>query len=60
MMMKAPGFSSAWEVSLQEAEKEYEESEKGFGTIIKKVFTPSISQTHENPTSITDEHKESK
>jgi uncharacterized protein YneF (UPF0154 family) len=44
MMLKAPGFSSAWEVSLQEAEREYEENEKGFKSIIKKVFGPSISQ----------------
>ncbi|MFT7004712.1 MAG: hypothetical protein ACJAWW_002077 [Sulfurimonas sp.] len=44
MMLKAPGFSSAWEVALQEAEKEYEENEKGFKSIIKKVFGPSISQ----------------
>jgi len=44
MMMKAPGFSSAWEMSLQEAEREYEENEKGFKSIIKKVFGPSITQ----------------
>ncbi len=59
MMMKAPGFSSAWEVALQEAEKEYEDSEQGFTTIIKKVFTPSISQQHDNPTTPTSEQKES-
>ena len=47
MMLKAPGFSSAWEVALQEAEKEYEENEKGFKSIIKKVFGPSISHTTE-------------
>lgn len=44
MMLKAPGFSSAWEVALQEAEREYEENEKGFKSIIKKVFGPSLSQ----------------
>lgn len=48
MMLKAPGFSSAWEMSLQEAEREYEENEKGFKSIIKKVFGPSISQTSES------------
>jgi len=47
MMLKAPGFSSAWEVALQEAEKEYEENEKGFKSIIKKVFGPSLSHTPE-------------
>ena len=44
MMLKAPGFSSAWEVSLQEAEREYEENEKGLKSIIKKVFGPSLTQ----------------
>jgi hypothetical protein len=47
MMLKAPGFSSAWEVALQEAEKEYEENERGFKSIIKKVFGPSISHKSE-------------
>jgi len=45
MMMRAPGFSSAWEMSLQEAEHEYQENEKGFKSIIKKVFGPSLTQT---------------
>ncbi|MBN2815852.1 MAG: hypothetical protein JXQ67_04165 [Campylobacterales bacterium] len=45
MMMRAPGFAPAWEMSLQEAEKEYEENEKGFKSIIKKVFGPSLTQT---------------
>jgi len=49
MMLKAPGFSSAWEVSLQEAEREYEENEKGLKSIIKKVFGPSLTQHIETP-----------
>jgi len=52
MMLKAPGFSSAWEIALQEAEREYEENEKGFKSIIKKVFGPSLTQhseIHHNP-----------
>jgi hypothetical protein len=44
MMLSAPGFSSAWEVALQEAEREYEENEIGFKSIIKKVFGPSLVQ----------------
>lgn len=48
MMLKAPGFSSAWEVALQESEREYEENEKGFKSIIKKVFRPSITQQNES------------
>ncbi len=47
MMLKAPGFSSAWEMALQEAEREYEENEKGFKSIIKKVFGPSITHNTE-------------
>ena len=47
MQLKAPGFSSAWEVALQEAEKEYEENEQGFKAIIKKVFGPSITHNTE-------------
>jgi len=38
MMLQAPGFSSAWESALQEAEREYEENESGFKNIIGKVF----------------------
>lgn len=49
MMLQAPGFSSAWEVSLREAEKEYEENEKGLKSIIKKVFGPSLTQHIETP-----------
>ena len=45
MMMKAPGFSSAWEMALQESESEYEASEKGFKSIIKKVFGASLTQS---------------
>ena len=47
MMLKAPGFSSAWGVALHDAENEYEENEKGFKSIIKKVFGPSISHKSE-------------
>jgi len=47
MQMKAPGFSSAWEMALQESESEYEANEKGFKSIIKKVFGPSLTQNNE-------------
>jgi len=47
MQMKAPGFSSVWEMSLQEAESEYAANEKGFKGIIKKVFGPSLTQSSE-------------
>jgi len=38
MMSQAPGFSSAWENSLQEAEREYEANESGLKSIVAKVF----------------------
>lgn len=38
MMSQAPGFSTAWENSLQEAEREYEASETGLKSIVSKVF----------------------
>ena len=47
MQMKAPGFSNTWEMSLQEAELEYEANEKGFKAIIRRVFNPSISKSTE-------------
>jgi len=47
MQLNAPGFSSAWEIALQEAEVDYEENEKGFKAIIKKVFGPSLTQHSE-------------
>ena len=54
MMLKAPGFAQGWELSMQEAEREYEENEKGLKTVIKKVFGPSIS----HKTDITDVEQE--
>jgi hypothetical protein len=47
MQMQAPGFSSAWEMSLQEAEAEYEANETGLKSIIKRVFKPSLAQSIE-------------
>lgn len=38
MMSQAPGFSTAWENSLQEAEREYEANETGLKSIVSKVF----------------------
>ena len=46
MMQKAPGFSGAWEISLQESEKDYEEREKGLKTIVKKVFGSSFNKSN--------------
>ena len=55
MMLKAPGFSQGWELSMQEAEREYEENERGLKTVIKKVFGPSI--THKTDTTdVQEEH----
>ena len=54
MVLKAPGFAQGWELSMQEAEREYEENEKGLKTVIKKVFGPSIA----HKTDITDVEQE--
>jgi hypothetical protein len=43
MMIKAPGFAQGWEMSLQEAEKEYEDNETGLKHVVKRVFGPSIT-----------------
>ena len=43
MMLKAPGFAQGWEMSMQEAEREYEENEVGLKTVIKRVFSPGIT-----------------
>jgi hypothetical protein len=56
MMLQAPGFSSAWESALQEAEREYEENEAGFKNIIGKVFG-SGSSTNDNIQTHQIEHK---
>lgn len=58
MMLNAPGFSGAWEASLQEAEREYEENEKGFKSIIKKVFSPSIAHNTDPTKKIENQEKE--
>jgi len=48
MMLQAPGFSSAWESALQEAEREYEENETGLKSIVGKVFGASNSNQSSN------------
>lgn len=52
MMLKAPGFAQGWELSMQEAEREYEENEKGLKTVIKKVFGPSITHKSDTTTDV--------
>lgn len=42
MYAKAPGFASAWESMLKEAEAELEKSESGLVPLIRKVFRPSL------------------
>jgi hypothetical protein len=48
MMLKAPGFAQGWEMSMQEAEREYEENEVGLKTVIKRVFSPGITHKRED------------
>ncbi len=57
MMSQAPGFSSAWEMSLQEAEREYEANETGLKSIVSKVFGSNSSTTSETASVHRLEHK---
>jgi hypothetical protein len=57
MMLQAPGFSSAWESALQEAEREYEENESGFKNIMGKVFGSGGASTNEGGVMHKIEHK---
>ena len=51
MNAKAPGFAQGWELSMQEAEKEYEDRESGLKGAIKRVFAPSITHNKDLDTS---------
>ena len=51
MNAKAPGFAQGWELSMQEAEREYEERESGIKGAIKRVFAPSITHNKDIDTS---------
>ncbi len=57
MMLQAPGFSSAWESALQEAEREYEESETGLKNIMGKVFGSSGNSSSDGSSMQKIEHK---
>ena len=50
-------FSSAWEISLQEAEREYEENETGIKSIVGKVFGASTKVNSETTSVKKLEHK---
>ncbi len=55
MMLKAPGFAQGWELSMQEAEREYEENEIGLKTVVKRVFGPSITHKKRDSDSTLDD-----
>ena len=57
MMSQAPGFSSAWENSLQEAESEYEANETGLKSIVGKVFGSGSGVSNNNSNLQQIEHK---
>jgi len=57
MMSQAPGFSSAWENSLQEAEREYEANETGLKSLVGKVFGSGSGVSHDNSNLQQLEHK---
>jgi len=57
MMSQAPGFSTAWENSLQEAEREYEANESGLKSIVSKVFGSGTGVVNDANTIQHIEHK---
>jgi len=57
MMSQAPGFSTAWENSLQEAEREYEANESGLKSIVSKVFGSGTGVVNDPNTIQQLEHK---
>ena len=57
MMSQAPGFSTAWENSLQEAEREYEANETGLKSIVSKVFGSGTGVNTDTTTIQQIEHK---
>lgn len=57
MMSQAPGFSTAWENSLQEAEREYEANESGLKSIVSKVFGSGTPVNSDGNTVQQIEHK---
>lgn len=59
MREQAPGFASAWEKALREAENDYEAAEGGFKKLMRKVVpgfraTPPTSEKNTAPIQITD------
>lgn len=48
MREQAPGFASAWEVALRQAETEYDESSSGLRKLVRKVISlPSPAESSE-------------
>lgn len=48
MREQAPGFASAWEVALRQAENEYDESARGLRKLVRKVISlPSPAESTE-------------
>lgn len=51
MREQAPGFASAWEVALRQAENEYDETSSGLRKLVRKVISlPSPSESAERET----------
>ena len=49
MREQAPGFASAWEVALRQAESEYDEAAGGLRKLVRKVISlPSPSEASEH------------
>lgn len=58
MYARTPGFATAWESVLREAEQEIAKSESGFIPLMKKVFHPSLSAKTEVEETVVDAEPE--
>ncbi len=58
MYARTPGFATAWESVLREAEQEIAKSESGFIPLMKKVFHPSLSAKTEVDETVVDAEPE--
>ncbi len=54
MYEKAPGFASAWESMLKEADQEIQQTDTGFLPLMRKVFRPSLPQESPSTTATSD------
>lgn len=54
MYARTPGFATAWESVIKEAEQEVAKAESGLIPLMKKVFHPSLSAKTESDETVTE------